>query len=91
MIFSKASEKLVFADPFDSYYLLLLGSSKLELYEYLNDNVKNVEQNYLNELLNESKNSLIASLEYYSDSNKTDISPLILGMKLITFNSNYKI
>jgi hypothetical protein len=61
----------------------LLGCAKLELHEYLSDNVKNIEQEYLNELLNESRDSLMASIEYNSDKTKTEISVLITGESII--------
>jgi hypothetical protein len=51
----------------------------------LSDNVKNVEEDYLNELLNESKNSLMAIIEYDSEKNKDEISTLIIGKIVYIF------
>ena len=73
------SEVLVFSDPLDSYNLLLLASSKLELYDYLLDNIKTVDETYLNRLLEESKNSINASTEFENTKAQEEVSELMTG------------
>ena len=79
-IITKACEILVFADPLDSYHLLLLASSKLELHDYLLENNKQIDPNYLNQLLEESKNSITASSEFENSKPQEEVSNLITGM-----------
>jgi hypothetical protein len=79
VIIIKIAQRLVFADPLDGFNLLLLGCSKLELYDYLSEYVQETEQDYLTELIIESKNALLTAIEFDTDKNKSEVSDLILG------------
>ncbi|CAF0731786.1 unnamed protein product [Brachionus calyciflorus] len=57
------SQDLVYLNPNEYYFLYLLGSSKLDLYDLLFDNKLESDEAYLNNLLNESLNSLIVCNE----------------------------
>jgi hypothetical protein len=78
-LYFKICQRLVFFDPLDSYHLLLLGNSKLELYDYLVD-CNFQDEAYLSELLEQCKNSLVACNEYENDKNTDNLSSSITGI-----------
>ena len=59
----KTCEKLAFFDPLDQLNLLYLASAKYDNHEHLVDQVKNVDQKLPKQLLEESKNALLACYE----------------------------
>lgn len=57
----KICQKLVLLNPSDNYFLYLLANSQLEKYDFEALNSKNEN---INELLDECKNTLLASIEF---------------------------
>ena len=70
---------LVFADPLDTYHLVLLSCAKLELYDSLAEISKSSDDVYLKELLEDTKNLLAASAESLANTSNDKVSNLILG------------
>ena len=69
----------MFSDPLDPYHVLLLGSAKLELYDFLKENRKNTEETLLSELLEESRNCLLVCASLQNDEDSKQVSNLITG------------
>ena len=89
LICSKLSQKLVFADPLNMYYLLLLGCSNFELAEFFIEKKQGSEAIEL--LLEESKNILsICMNNNPKGTNETQPAAFLTGNVLIKANKSLK-
>jgi hypothetical protein len=70
---------LVLMNPLDSFSLLLLGCSKLEIYDFLLDRRRKDDENVVSQKLNESLNSLLESIRLQKDLKSCDPSESITG------------
>jgi len=73
---------LVYSDPLDGYYLLLLACAKFELTEFLLENKKQIYSKELfDEMLAESESLLLTSLALQKDIGLLDVSTKVTGQK----------
>ncbi len=78
----KIGQMLVYSDPLDGYYLLLLACAKFELTEFLLENKKQIYSKELfDEMLAESESLLLTSLALQKDIGLLDVSTKVTGQK----------
>jgi hypothetical protein len=75
----KIAQKLVYSDPLDSFNLILLAFSKVELYDLLVENSASKNSDYLTELLEDAKKLLLTCNEYLNDGSNDKLSNKITG------------
>ncbi len=80
----KISQKLVLLNPSDNYFLYLLANSQLEKYDYEAMNSKNEN---LKDMLEECKNTLLASIELEGKLATGEPIPLIARKLILTKTS----
>jgi hypothetical protein len=77
--YKKIGELLVYAEPLNSYNLLLIACFKLELYDFLVES-RGENESELAYLLDECKTLLNASIEYEANANLDVLSNGITGL-----------
>jgi hypothetical protein len=77
----KTSQKLVLLNPSDNYFLHLLANSQLEKYDY--ESMKSKNEN-LKDMLEECKNTLLASIELEGKLATGETIPLIARKLILT-------
>jgi len=73
---------LVYSDPLDGYYLLLLACAKYELAEFLAENKKQIyAKEFFDEMLAESMGLLTTSIGLQKDMSVQEVSSEVTGQK----------
>ncbi len=78
----RIGQMLVYSDPLDGYYLLLLACAKYELAEFLAENKKQIyAKEFFDEMLAESMGLLTTSIGLQKDMSVQEVSSEVTGQK----------